>query len=351
MVLGTSLIDTRWHIKLKIGSLLTRKIKVGFGPITTGEDDLAERKWRIDPIINKINEMDTNYSAGFFIEPHEMKNFDILVIVKKFNPDFVPIISKLKALNKLFIYDIVDNPNSEDKYRFYFGDHPDFSRQMDGFILSSPLHEPIAKRFSSRCALIEHPIIHHLYKQEYQESREINILAHGYYANLINLKNIEPIIQKVSKKVGKKLCLTYHSEEVFSNTEWVKYVKWTIKNSFTEMIAADIAVTIKNLNELHQKTKPSTKVISFMAAGLPVICTPTDADRLVIEHGVTGLFAFNRDDWEKSLTELALDVKRREQIGKAARKSVLDKYSIDLITNKYITLLDTIITHSHNKIS
>src|SRR5262249_48889901 len=130
------LVDLQWSIKLATRNLWTRKIKVGFGPITTGEKDLAERKWRNEPVMKKNNALNKEYSAGFFLKPEQMKRFDILVIVKKFNPTFVPIISRLKAQGRLFIYDIVDNPNSEKTYSYYFGDHPEFSSLMDGFILS-----------------------------------------------------------------------------------------------------------------------------------------------------------------------------------------------------------------------
>lgn len=340
LLFGNALVSIPWQIKVNLRNQFTDKIRVGFGPITTGENDFAERKWRIDPIINRINEIDGDYAAGFFISPKEMKNFDLIVIVKKFNPSFLPFIAELKRKNRRFIYDIVDNPNSGKKYRYYFGDHSEFSGQMDAFILSSPLQEEVAHNFSPVHALIEHPVIDDSYKEAYAVGEEIRILAQGYAANLRILKGIEPIIRDVSASIGKKIHLVYHSEEVFPDTEWVKHVRWTPKNCFKEMLKADIAITVKNLDT--QKTKPSTKVISYMAAGLPVICTPTEADRLVIEEGVTGLFAFQPLEWKKHLTELALDAKRREEIGTAARKSAREKYSIDVITQKYLALLERI---------
>lgn len=340
MVLGTSLVNTRWLLQLKLANLFTRKIRVGFGPVTTGEDDLAERKWRIDPIVNLINRKSKKYCAGIFFEPAEMKHFDVVVIVKKFNPFFVPVIERLKRDNKRFIYDIVDNPNSEEKYRFYFADHPEFCRLMDGFILSSPLHQPLTTPYSSIAELIEHPIIHSEYKREYHHSDSIRILAHGYYANLINHQVIEPLLPVISKEIGKKVCLVYHSEHMQPDTEFVKYVRWTPENSFTEMVKADMAVTIKDIEAPHQKTKPSTKIIAFMAAGLPVICTPTEADKLVMEDGVTGFYAYTAEELRYSITLLAKDDRKREEIGRASREHVLSKYALDPIVDKYLSILD-----------
>ncbi|MHB1949669.1 MAG: glycosyltransferase [Gammaproteobacteria bacterium] len=339
-ILGTSLVNPAWYFNIKIKNLFSRKIKVGFGPITSGEDDLAERKWRIDPIINEINKRNSPFIAGFFLHPAEMAKFDIIVIVKKFTEAYIPIISKLKKQNKLFIYDIVDNPNAELKYKIYFGDCPSFSSLMDGFILSSPLHTRDAKKYSKNYALIEHPNINPLYKTNHIDKNEINILAHGYYENLKNLKPLEPVIEQIANKIGKKINLIYHSEVVLEDTASVKYVKWTVENCFTLMLEMDIAITIKNLHARHQRTKPSTKIMTFMAAALPVICTPTLADQLVMRNGVTGFFAYTFDDWKRYIELLAKNSRYRHQIAKSARASVVDKYSISSITDKYIELFN-----------
>jgi len=341
IIFGTHHVNPRWLIKLKIENWRTKKIRVGFGPITTGENDLAERKWRIDPIIDRINATSSDYSAGLFTRPSQMKNFDILIIVKKFNPSYISIIKKLKNDSKKFIYDIVDNPNCERKYRFYFGDHPEFCKLMDGFILSSPLHQPIVEPYSNLLPLIEHPIIHNEFKTEFDDS-SIRILAHGYYANLINHKMIEPLLPKISEQIGKKVYLVYHTEVVFPDSDYVKYVKWTPENCFTEITKADIVISIKDLIAEHQKTKPSTKLISFMSAGLPVICTPTEADLLVMQHGVTGFFAYQLDEWETYITFLAKDANLRKEIGNRARIDVQSKYTLEKITDKYISLLSQV---------
>ena len=145
----------------------TKKIKVGFGPITTGEDNFDVRKWRIDPVVNEINKTSSRYIAGIFFEPEEMKNFDVIIIVKNFNPDFIEIICKLKEKGKKFIYDIVDNPNCALPYQYYYAEMPQFLELLDGFILSSPLQEARIKKYSEHYSLIEHPIISSIYKKEY----------------------------------------------------------------------------------------------------------------------------------------------------------------------------------------
>lgn len=340
--LGTDLIDPFWYFKIKIQCCFSRKIKIGFGPILTGEDDLSVRKWRIDPIIDALNERSDIYCAGFFIHPEEMKKFDWIVIVKNFNPHFIPIMEELKEKKSKFFYDVVDNPNEETRYRFYFCNHPKFIELIDGVILSSPAHRFWLKEHRKIGSLIEHPILNTSYKKCYKASSEIRILAQGYYENLVNLHWLGDLLPEVSLKIGKPIRLIFHSEMKLRDSEWIKYIKWDVKNCFEVMLQSDIAVTIKDLHKLHQYTKPSTKVIAYMAAGLPVICKPSVADMQVIEHRVNGFFCFTKEDWIHWICALASSVALRRQIGTAARSSVARRFSKQDVFVKYLSLFERV---------
>jgi glycosyltransferase involved in cell wall biosynthesis len=79
-----------------------------------------------------------------------------------------------------------------------------------------------------------------------------------------------------------------------------------------------------------------------MAAGIPVICTPTIADQLVMTHGINGYFAYTHEDWKNYIIKLATNANHRQQIGKAARNSVTRTYSISAMTEHYIQLFNEI---------
>ncbi|MBW2966135.1 hypothetical protein KY342_03460, partial [Candidatus Woesearchaeota archaeon] len=99
-----------WFLKLKLRNLLSDRIKVGFGPITTGENTLGARKWHIDPIINYINKYDKKYVANIFFDKDDLTKFDVIVIVKSFDNLSNNMLKKLKEKNILLVYDIIDNP-------------------------------------------------------------------------------------------------------------------------------------------------------------------------------------------------------------------------------------------------
>jgi hypothetical protein len=267
-----------------------------------------------------------------------MKQFDILIIVKKIHPEMISLLQNLQG--KRWIYDIVDNPNDEAKYRYYFRKFPDFIAKIDAFILSSPVHQPLMKKMGKQAFFIEHPILNPPTQRILRDDGEIRILAQGYYENIQNLSWLEPWLPYLSKKTGKTLRLYYHSETVRSDSKHVAFIKWNVDNCFSMMEWADLAITMKDLFKPHQYTKPSTKVIAYMAAALPVICKPTAADQLVIENRVNGFFAYREEDWIRWLVLLASHPKLRKQIGNAARKSVLERYSLNHIFEKYLHVLN-----------
>jgi glycosyltransferase involved in cell wall biosynthesis len=75
-----------------------------------------------------------------------------------------------------------------------------------------------------------------------------------------------------------------------------------------------------------------------MANGIPVICSPIESYRKVIEHGVTGFFAESESDWAHYLRQLR-DPKLRNEIGLRAKASVVEKFSVESIGQQMYDLI------------
>ena len=76
-----------------------------------------------------------------------------------------------------------------------------------------------------------------------------------------------------------------------------------------------------------------------MAAALPVVSRPTLSEEMVIDHGATGFFANNPNEFMDQIEKLILNPKLRREIGKAAFNKVWASYSLEKHVEKLKEIL------------
>ncbi len=79
-----------------------------------------------------------------------------------------------------------------------------------------------------------------------------------------------------------------------------------------------------------------------MALGMPVIASEMPAYEKIIKNGHNGFMARTIDDWVRYLVDLK-DVGLREKIGAEARRTVIPRYSIDVIGEEWILKLSSMV--------
>jgi glycosyltransferase involved in cell wall biosynthesis len=84
-------------------------------------------------------------------------------------------------------------------------------------------------------------------------------------------------------------------------------------------------------NDAWSYGKCAYKLLQFMAAGKPVVASAVGANVEVVQHGDNGLLVNSTAEWISALAVLAADADLRERMGKAGRRTVELKYSLDKI--------------------
>lgn len=84
------------------------------------------------------------------------------------------------------------------------------------------------------------------------------------------------------------------------------------------------------------------KVLEAMAVGLPVIGTPEAFEGIEIENGVHGIIA-NKNELPEKLIELIYDKEKRDKIGKNANQFIVNKFSWEKISERYIQLYNDLL--------
>ena len=93
---------------------------------------------------------------------------------------------------------------------------------------------------------------------------------------------------------------------------------WSPGSRFS--VFGDLDIGIMPLaDEPYQRGKEGFKLKEYMAAGLPVVCSPVGHNRQIVEHGVAGYFAQSEHEWVRQLERLIDDPELRAQLGRAGR--------------------------------
>ncbi len=119
-------------------------------------------------------------------------------------------------------------------------------------------------------------------------------------------------------------------------------VPWSDEVEAEALASAHVGIAPMSDNSW-TKGKCGLKVLQYMAAGLPVVSSPAGVNREIVQHGKTGFFAENPDDWRKSIDKLFRDPVLRNNMGKAGQKRVIECFSVDATFRKMSKVLNALV--------
>lgn len=107
----------------------------------------------------------------------------------------------------------------------------------------------------------------------------------------------------------------------------VVFEKWTANTEKSLLHSFDIGV-MPLRDDVWSRGKCGLKLIQYMASGLPSIAHPFGAAQEIISDGVNGILRLDVDGWRDAIEMLSSDMRQRARVGRAARDTVEEKYSL-----------------------
>jgi O-antigen biosynthesis protein len=178
----------------------------------------------------------------------------------------------------------------------------------------------------------------------------------GSLSHREDLMMISPIIEKICKQfdfvkfvycgAGGKSGL--YGEEIFENIpphqrEYISGVPLEYFPAKSKTLGFDIAIA-PLLDDEFNAGKSAIKYYEYAANGVPGVYSDTVVYNNVVKHGETGYLAKTKGDWEKYLTELIMDEKKRLEIAKEAYKHVFENYNLDDHYPKWVEAYEKCLT-------
>ncbi len=114
--------------------------------------------------------------------------------------------------------------------------------------------------------------------------------------------------------------------------------RWTLSGEVEDLLGFDLGI-MPLKDDAWTRGKCAFKIIQYFAAFLPVVCSPVGTNRELVEEGVSGYFARNKKEWINRIAELLSSPERREEMGRAGRRRVEEKYSLSVMVPKMAEIL------------
>jgi glycosyltransferase involved in cell wall biosynthesis len=89
--------------------------------------------------------------------------------------------------------------------------------------------------------------------------------------------------------------------------------------------------------------KGGYKLLQYMAMGLPVVASPVEINREIVDHGKNGFCADSLTEWVQSLSLLIEDAELRKRLGMAGRKKMERDFSLQSSSQRLLHILQSFV--------
>jgi glycosyltransferase involved in cell wall biosynthesis len=153
----------------------------------------------------------------------------------------------------------------------------------------------------------------------------------GWAGTPANLAYLEPLRQTI-RDVQRTSSVAVEFRVICSRPpNWpdvdVAFRRWTLDRAIDDLAEIDIGL-MPLPDTAWTRGKCGFKALEHMALERPPIASPVGVMREIVSHGRTGFLADGPGAWRACLEQLIEDPSLRSKLGRAARRDVVERYSV-----------------------
>lgn len=247
-------------------------------------------------------------------------DIDDLVYLKNVTNKANPIIAGIKGTNK----------------------PPYLMKVADHVITSTPYLEDYVRKYNNKVSDISAAINTDVYipKKDYEVKGTLCIGWSGSHSTVRMLHSIDDVLQELAREYNFKLIVM--GDEDFT-LEGVQYEALPWKEEYEVEVIKRFDIGVYPLpDEEWVLGKTGLKALQYMAVGVPTVATAIGTNFRIIENGVNGFLARNKEEWKTALTELMKNENLRREMGTKSADLVEKKFSVRALTRSYMQIVDNL---------
>ncbi|MBI4929240.1 MAG: glycosyltransferase family 4 protein [Bacteroidetes bacterium] len=181
-------------------------------------------------------------------------------------------------------------------------------------------------------------------KKTIKKDNRICIGWTGSHTTIQHFEYAIPMLKKLKDKYRDKIYFKVIGDENYFNTDLsIQGIKWSLKDEIEQLSEIDIGIMPLPENEW-TKGKCGFKGLQYMALEIPCVMSPIGVNSEIISDGVNGFLADKEDEWVEKISMLIENAELRKKIGTEARKTVIEKYSVESNKEKYLNIFNRLLS-------
>lgn len=150
----------------------------------------------------------------------------------------------------------------------------------------------------------------------------------GLPYNFKYIRRLEGVLKDLSQKYPISVRII-SSKSLLLDDIAIEFRRWSLEREIEELYQLHIGI-MPLFNDEWCRGKCGLKLLQYMAGGLPVVASPVGINSEIVEDGKNGFLAWDDEDWYKKLSMLCESQQLRDLLGKEARKTVEERYSLSI---------------------
>lgn len=195
-----------------------------------------------------------------------------------------------------------------------------------------------AARYQPHVTVIPTPIDLAQYPSSTEHAREPVV---GWMGTRINLMYLQPLAAALGRLAG-----VYPEVRVKIVSDGVPVLpgvpviakQWSAGDELDDLHSFRVGI-MPLPDDPWTRGKCALKLLQYMAAGVPVVCSPVGANTDIVDDGHNGYFARSDDEWVRRIGALLDDPARCRELGAAGRRTVAERYSVTAQLDRFLSVL------------
>jgi len=214
----------------------------------------------------------------------------------------------------------------------------------DATIVGNNFLADFAKKHSKNTYVIPTTINTNYHKPRNNRNNKTPLTI-GWTGTLTTLKHIDLLISTL-KKIESSFnthFLVISNEKPTLDIKNLNFINWNKETEIQDLQKIDIGIMPLYDNEW-EKGKCGFKGLQYMALEIPTIMSPIGVNTEIIEDEENGFLANSDNEWFDKLSLLIKDQELRIKLGKAGRKAIIKKYSVEANKQTYLDIINSVLS-------